>query len=158
MWRTGRIETGRYKWICFNSKAIFWWGEECLAEYLVHSRNIADNYNSFTPQTLRPYCVPPTYHPSLVQIKVGPYSQFSSVAQSCPTLRPHELQHPRPPCPSPTPAKFTQTHVHRGGDAIQPSHPLSPSSSPAPNPSQHQSLFQWVNSLHKVAKVLEFQL
>ena len=54
--------------------------------------------------------------------------------------------------------EFTQTHVHRVGDAIQPSHPLSSPSPPAPNPSQHQSLFQWINSLHEVAKVLEFQL
>ena len=54
--------------------------------------------------------------------------------------------------------EFTQTHFHRIGDAIQPSHPLSSPSLLAPNPSQHQSLFQWVNSLHKVAKVLEFQL
>ena len=53
--------------------------------------------------------------------------------------------------------EFTQTHIHRVGDAIKPSHPLS-SPSPAPNPSQHQSLFQWVNSSHEVAKVLEFQL
>ena len=51
--------------------------------------------------------------------------------------------------------EFTQTHVHRVGDAIQPSHPLS-SPSPAPNPSQHQGLFQWINSSHEVAKVLEF--
>ena len=54
--------------------------------------------------------------------------------------------------------EFTQTHVHRVSDAIQPSYPLSSSSSPALNPSQHQSLFQWVNSSHEVAKVLEFQL
>ena len=54
--------------------------------------------------------------------------------------------------------EFTQIHAHRIGDAIQPSHPLSSPSPPAPNPSQHQSLFQWVNSLHEVAKVLEFQL
>ena len=54
--------------------------------------------------------------------------------------------------------EFTQTHIHRVGDAIQPSHPLSYPSSPAPNPSQDQSLFQWVNSSHEVAKVLEFQL
>ena len=52
----------------------------------------------------------------------------------------------------------TQTHVHRVSDAIQPSHPLSSPSPPAPNPSQHQSLFRWVNSLHDVAKVLVFQL
>ena len=55
-------------------------------------------------------------------------------------------------------SEFTQTHVHRVGDDIQPSHPLSSPSPPAPNPSQHQSLFQWVNSSHGVAKVLEFQL
>ena len=50
--------------------------------------------------------------------------------------------------------EFTQTHVHRVGDAIQPSHLLSSPSPPAPNPSQHQSLFQWVNFSHEVAKVL----
>ena len=54
--------------------------------------------------------------------------------------------------------EFTQTHAHRVSDAIQPSHPLSSPSPPAPNPSLHQSLFQWVNSSHEVAKVLEFQL
>jgi len=54
--------------------------------------------------------------------------------------------------------EFTQTYVRRVSDAIQPSLPLSSPSPPAPNPSQHQSLFQWVNSSHEVAKVLEFQL
>ena len=44
----------------------------------------------------------------------------------------------------------TQTHIHRVGDAIQPSHPLSSPFPPAPNPSQHQHLFQWVNSSHEV--------
>ena len=52
--------------------------------------------------------------------------------------------------------EFTQTHVYQVDDAIQPSHPLSSPSPPAPNPSQHQGLFQWVNS-HKMAKVSEFQ-
>ena len=52
--------------------------------------------------------------------------------------------------------EFSQTHVHWVSDAIQPSHPLSSPSPPAPNPSQHQSLFQWVNSSHEVAKVLSF--
>ena len=52
--------------------------------------------------------------------------------------------------------EFTQTHVHRVGDAIQPSHPLSSPAPPAPNPSQHQSLFQCVNSSHEVAEVLEY--
>ena len=70
------------------------------------------------------------------------------------SLQPHELQHARPPCPSPTPG----VHVHRVSDAIQPPHPLSSPSPPAPNPFQHQGLFQWVNSSHEVAKVLEFEL
>ena len=54
--------------------------------------------------------------------------------------------------------EFTKTHIYRVSDAIQPSHPLMSPAPPAPNPSQHQSLFQWVNSSHEVAKVLEFQL
>ena len=54
--------------------------------------------------------------------------------------------------------EFTQTHAHRVGDAIQPSHPLSSPSPPAFNLSQHQGLFKWVSSSHQVAKVLEFQL
>ena len=54
--------------------------------------------------------------------------------------------------------KLTQTHVHRVGDAIQPSHPLSSPSSPAFSLSEHQGLFQGVSSSHQVAKVLELQL
>ena len=73
------------------------------------------------------------------------------------SLRPHESQHTRPPCPLPSPGVY-QTHVHWVGDATQPSYPLLSPSPPAPNPSQHQGLFQWVNSSHEVAKVLEFQL
>ena len=85
--------------------------------------------------------------------------QFSSVAQSCPTLcNPmNRSSTPGLPVHHQLP-EFTQTHVHRVGDAIQPSHSLLSPSSPVPNPSQHQGLFQWVNSSHEVAKVLEFQL
>ena len=83
--------------------------------------------------------------------------QFSSVAQSCLTVRPHGLQHTRLPFLSPTP-EFTQTRVHWVSDAIQPSHPLSSLSSPAFNLSQHQGFFQWVSSLHQVSKVLMLQL
>ena len=84
--------------------------------------------------------------------------QFSSVAQSCPTLcNPMNHRTPGLPVHHQLP-EFTQTQVHRVGDAIQPSHPLSSPSPPAPNPSQHQSLFQWVSSSREVAKVLEFQL
>ena len=53
--------------------------------------------------------------------------------------------------------KFTQIHVHGVGDAIQPPHPLSPSSPLAFNPSQHPGLVQWVSSSHQVAKVVELQ-
>ena len=83
---------------------------------------------------------------------------ISSVAQSCPTLcDPMNRSTPGLPIHPHLP-EFTQTHVHRVRDAIQSSHPLLSPSPPAPNPSQHQSLFQWVNSSHEVAKVLEFQL
>ena len=84
--------------------------------------------------------------------------QFSSVAQSCPTLcDPMNCNMPGLPVHHKL-LELTQTHVHRVGDAIQPTHPLLSPSPPAPNPSQHQGLFQWVISLHEVAKVLEFQL
>ena len=91
-------------------------------------------------------------------LKLTCLHQFSSVTQSCPTLRdPMNRSTPGLPVHHQLP-EFTQTHVHRVSDAIQPSHPLSFPSPPAPNPSQHQNLFQWVNSSHEVAKVLEFQL
>ena len=57
------------------------------------------------------------------------------------SLRPHKLQHARPPCPSPTPGVHSDSRPSIN-EAIQPSHPLSSPSPPAPNPSQHQSLFQ----------------
>src|SRR5574341_218277 len=84
--------------------------------------------------------------------------QFSSIAQSCLTLcDPMNRSTPGLPDHHQLP-EFTQTHVHQVSDAIQASHPLSSPSPPATNASQHQSLFQRVNSLHEVAKVLEFQL
>ena len=69
--------------------------------------------------------------------------QFSSVAQSCLTLC-DPMNHSMPALPylHHQLLEFTQTHVHPVSDAIQPSHPLSSPSPPAPNPSQHQSLFQ----------------
>ena len=84
--------------------------------------------------------------------------QFSSVAQSCPTLcDPMNRSTPGLPVHHQLP-EFTQTHVHLVRDATQPCHPRSSPSPPAPNPSQHQSLFQWVTSSHEVDKVLELQL
>ena len=83
--------------------------------------------------------------------------QFSSVAQSCPTLcNPMNHSTPGLPVHHQLP-EVTQTQVLQVSDAIQPSHPLSSPSPPAPNPSQHES-FPRVNSSHEVAKVLELQL
>ena len=96
------------------------------------------------------------------QRRYGPYIQwniqFSSVVQSCPTLcDPMNCSTPGLPVHHQHP-DFTQTHIHQVGNAIQPSHPLLSPFPLDPNPSQHQRLFQWVNSSHEVAKVLEFQL
>ena len=83
---------------------------------------------------------------------------FSSVTQSCLTLcDPMYCSTPGLPFHHQLP-EFTQTHVHWVDDAIQPSHPLSSPSPPALNLSQHQGLFQWVNSSNQVAKLLQFQL
>ena len=77
------------------------------------------------------------------------------VAKSCPTLLdPMDCSMPGPPVPHHLP-EFAQVYVHWIGDAIQPSHPLSPSS--AFSLSLHQGLFQWVGSLYQLAKVLELQ-
>ena len=84
--------------------------------------------------------------------------QFNSVAQSCLTLcHPMDCSTPGFPVHYQLP-ELDQTHVHQVGDAIQPSHPLSSSSPPAFNLSQHQGLFKLVSSSQQVAKVLEFQL
>ena len=74
-----------------------------------------------------------------------------------PTLQPHGLQHSRLPCPSLSPRACSNSCTLIS-NAIQPSHPLSSTSPPAFNLSQHQDLFQWVSSSHQVAKVLELQL
>ena len=89
------------------------------------------------------------------------YSQVISVQFSCSvvfnSLHPHQLQHARVPCPSPT-LQLAQTHAHQVGDAVQASHPVLSSSPPAFNHSQHQGLFKWVSSSQQVAKVLNLQL
>ena len=81
----------------------------------------------------------------------------SSVTQLCPTLcDPMNCSTPGLPIHHQL-LEFTQTHVHWVSDAIQSYHPLLSPSPPAPNPFQHHSLFQWVNTSHEVAKVLDFQ-
>ena len=84
--------------------------------------------------------------------------QFISVTQLCLTLGdPMDCSTPGFPVHHQSP-ELAQTHVHWVGDAMQPSHPLLSPSSHAFNLSQHQGIFQWVNSSHEVAKLLEFQL
>ena len=83
---------------------------------------------------------------------------FSSVAQWCLTIC-DSINRSMPGLPVHHQLlEFTQTHAHRVGNAIQPSHSLLSPSPPAFNLSQHQGLFKWVNSSHEVAKVLKFQL
>ena len=83
--------------------------------------------------------------------------QFSPVTQSCPTLcGPMDCSTPGFPVHHQL-WELVQTHVHRVGDAIQPSHPLSSPSPSAFNLAQHQDLFQCISSLHQVTKVLAFQ-
>ena len=103
---------------------------------------------------------------SCMKLAWFPSTAFISVIQSCPTLC-DPMYHSTPGLPvHHQPLEFTQTHVHRVSDAIQPSHHLLSSSPPGPNRSQHQGLFQWVNtglfqwvnSSHEVATALEFQL
>ena len=83
---------------------------------------------------------------------------YCSVAQLCLTISdPMDCSTPGLPVRHQLPG-LAQTHVHRVGDAIQPSHPLSSPSPPAFNLSQHQGLFQWAGSSYQVANALEFQL
>ena len=87
-------------------------------------------------------CTPETIIVTNINIVNKLSVQFSSVTQSCPILcNPMNRRTPGLPVHHQLP-EFTQTHVHRVSDAIQPSHPLSSTTPPAPNPSQHQSLFQ----------------
>ena len=100
-----------------------------------------------------PYLVPSTFCPR-ANLEASVYS----ITQSCPTLyNPMDCSTPGFPVHHQLPEP-AQTHVHWVGDAIQLSHHLSSLSPPAFSLSQHQGLFQWVRSLHQVAKVLELQL
>ena len=94
---------------------------------------------------------------SVTYLEVGlQHHQFSSVTQLGPTLC-DPMNHSRPGLPVHHQLlEFTQTNVHRVSDAIQPSHPLLSPSPPAPNPSQHQSLFQWSTLLVRWPKYWSF--
>ena len=139
---------------------LLWWlsGKEsaCNAGDSVGSLDLDD----FLEEGMATHSVflPGKSHGQRSLVGYSPSVQFSSVAQLCPTLcNPMNCSMPSLPVYHQLPEP-TQTHVHWVGDGIQPSHPLSSPSLPALNLSQQQGLFQWVNSSHEVAKVLEFQL
>ena len=119
------------------------WADQTNSFYLLDQW--LANYSSLTKSSLN------------VKWKWKSLNQFNSVTVVSDCLRPMNCSMPGLPVHHQL-LEFTQTHVHQVSDAIQLSHPLSSPSPPARNPSQHQSLFQWVNSSHELAKVLEFQL
>ena len=158
--------------VCFLPKAQLWQPDAaaissmpwyCVELCIVSARHASDfslsRAMSSSPRYYSGMNCPNTHFILLCQCWLQFSSvQFSPVVQSCPTLcDPMNRSTPGLPVYHQL-LEFTQTHVHQVGDAIQPSHPLSSPSPPAPNPSQHQSLFQWVSSSHDMAKVLEFQL
>ena len=104
------------------------------------------------------HCKQILYYLSHHRKSIISFSQFSSVTQSCQTIC-HPMYCSTPVFPVHHQLReLAQTLVHWVSDAIQPSHHLSSPSLPGFNLSQHQCLFQWVSSLHQLAKVLEFQL
>ena len=140
-----------------------WWSISHMVTYMFHTTLSNHPTLAFSHRVQKSalyicVCFVVSHIGSLLPSFFSSVLQFSSVTQSCPTLwnpmnrsTPGLLVHHQL-------SEFTQTHVNQVSDAIQPSHPLSSPSPPAPNASQHQSLFQWVNSPHEVAKVLDFQL
>ena len=124
-----------------------------LTGLILQSKGLSSVFFSTTIQKYQFFGTQPLYMYLIhcaISLKLTQYFklvQFSSVAQSCLTLcDPRNRSMPGLPVHHQLP-EFTQIHVHRVSDAIQPSHPLSSPSPPAPNLSQHQSLFQWVNSV-----------
>ena len=117
-----------YETIIFACNVIFFLSNYCNDTIFIICYHQNDHLNTILPVNVRTF----------LHIIRSHQISHSVVSDS---LRPHESQHTRPPGHHQLP-EFTQTHVHRVSDAIQPSHPLLSPSPPAPNPSQHQSLFQ----------------
>ena len=123
--------------------------QQVPTNYLFYTRSYIHICHCYLPNLS--HLSSPPLHVHVCSLCLCLYSvQFSS-AQSCPTLcDPMNRRTPGLPVHHQL-LEFTQTHVHWVGDAIQPSHPLLSPSPTVPNPSQHQGLFQWVNSLYEVA-------
>ena len=129
-----------------EAEHLFLWQENLHSSWLLESQLCLDLFLQNLIQDLP--CVQLSLTAPSVQVSRSVVSD---------SVRPHESPHARPPCPSPSP------RVHPNPcPSSQWCHPAISSSvipfSSCPNPSQHQSLFQWVNSSHEVAKVLGFQL
>ena len=154
-----------WAWVCVFASVLLDW---ILLPYWAYIRSLRE---TDIPTCLQPLFfllavnTPPLPDPWLSSnhhlsftLDIGSSVQFSSVAQSCPTLcDPMDCSTPGLPVHHPL-LELTQTHVCHIGDAMQPSHPLSSPSPLAFHLSQHQDHFKWVSSSHQVAKVLEFQL
>ena len=133
------------------------WEAKSVNHFAVHLKQIIVNQQYLNLKKRYPFIKNCSKFCKVFLSIVGSSVQFSSVAQSWPTLcDPMNRSMPGLPVHHYL-LEFTQTHIHRVGDAIQPSHPPSFHSLPAPNSSQHQGLFQWVNSSHEMDKELEFQ-
>ena len=156
-----------YMTIIFKEKTINWNFPSCLDSSCVYFKQVLNEDESSTVQFILWFIVQLPFPTrgflgelleDLISYLILTSVQFSSVAQSCLTLcDPMDYSTEGFPVHHQI-LEFAQTHVHRVGDAIQPSNPLSSPSPPAFNLSQHQGLFQWVDSSYQVAKVLEFQL
>ena len=148
---------GLYVWFCANT-TLFWllelcsiiWSQEELSLQLVYSF-----FSRLICSSSVKKCHGYFGRDHIKSVDCFGSVQFSSVTQLCPThCDPMNRSTPGLPVHHKL-LEFTQTHAHWVSDAIQPSHPLS-SPSPAPNPSQHQGLFQWVNSSHELANYWSF--
>ena len=136
-------------WVMLVSKGPAWWW------WLLSHQVVSD---SLWPHGLQPTRLLGPWEFPGKSTGVGSHCLLRSVTQSCPTLcDPIDCSMPGFPVHHHL-SEFAQIHIHWVSDGIQPSHPQSPPPPPALNLSQHQGLFQWVGSLHKVAKVLEVQL
>ena len=146
---SGEFPTVANRWMYYIVTLVPWLSRDSKSlKACVNLKNVFNHHFFFLThqtdfrQSLKPFS--PVQFGSVAQTRLNPWDPMN---RSTPGLPVH---HQLP--------EFTQTQVHQVGDAIQPSHPLLSPSPPAPNPSQHQGLFQQVNSSHEVAKVLEFQL
>ena len=146
---------------CSNSCPLSWWCHPTTSSFVVPFSRL-QSFSASGSFSMSEFLTPggqstrALVSASASQFFASVQFKFSSVTQSCLALcDPMDYSTPGLPVHHQLP-EFTQTHAHRVGDAIQPSHPLSSLSPPAFNLSQHQGLFKWVCFSHQLAKVLEF--